>query len=125
MEQYDRSLCCRHRLGAVFHAREYLGLTTAFKSFVRPVCEYGNVVCMGASATHLHKLDSIQKLAEKLCGTTFSSLASRRNANSVSLLGKLLDLQCLDPLQSFCSALTSVHYAYSFCHVGDGNFLLQ
>ena len=38
----------------------------------RPICEYGNVVFMGASATHLHKLDSIQKMAEKLCGTTFS-----------------------------------------------------
>ena len=23
-----------------FHARKYLGLTIAFKSFVRPICEY-------------------------------------------------------------------------------------
>jgi len=119
---------CRQRLGAIFRAREYLGqsgLTIAFKSFVRPICEYSNIVFMGASVTHLHKLDSIQKLAEKLCGTTFSSLASRRNASSIGLLCKLLELQCRDPLQSFCPALTSVHYAYSFRHIGDDNFLLQ
>jgi len=35
------------RLGAVFRARNYLGqsgLSIAFKSFVRPICEYSNVV---------------------------------------------------------------------------------
>jgi len=33
----------RQRLGAIFRARNYLGqsgLTVAFKSFVRPICEY-------------------------------------------------------------------------------------
>jgi len=62
-------------------------------SFVCPICEYSNIVFMGASAAHWHKLDSIQKLAEKLCGTTFSSLVSCHNASSVDLLCKLLDLQ--------------------------------
>ena len=88
------------RLGAVFRARHSLGqngLTIAFKSFVHPICEYSNVVFMGASATHQHKLDSVQKLAEKLCGTTFSSLTSPHNASSIGLLCKLQDLLCRDP----------------------------
>ena len=112
---------CHQRSGAVFCARDYLsqsGLAIAFKSFIHSICEYSNIVFMIASVTHLHKLDSIQKLAEKLCGATFSSLSSCRNASFVSLLCKLLDLQYWDPLQSFCPALTSVHYAYSFCHLG-------
>ena len=101
----------RQRLGAVYHAKEYLsqgGLTIAFKSFVRPICEYCNIIFMGASVTHLHKLDSIQKIAERVCGTTLMSLASRRNTSSIGLLCKLLDLQCRRPLQNFCPVLTSV-----------------
>ena len=46
---------CRQRLGALYHIREYLdqsGFTVAYKFFVRPVCEYGGVIFMGASAVH-------------------------------------------------------------------------
>ena len=53
---------CRQRLEALFRVREYLGqsvLVVAYKSFVRPVCEYGSVIFMGASAVHLHKLDAV------------------------------------------------------------------
>ena len=41
------TVCCRQRLGALFRVREYLGqggLAVAYKSFVRPVCEYGCVI---------------------------------------------------------------------------------
>ena len=89
--------CSHHRLGAIYRAKDYLGkggLTIAFKSFVRPVCEYCNIIFMDASATHLHKLDLFQKMAERMCNTTFSSLASRQNASSIGLLCKLLDLLC-------------------------------
>ena len=116
------------RLGAVYRVREYLGqsgLTIAFKSFVRPICEYGNIIFMGASATHLHKLDLIQKMAERLCGTIFLSLASCYKASSIGLLFKLLDLRCRGPLQNFSPVLTSVTHAYSFRHVMDGCLLLQ
>ena len=99
--------------------------TITFKSFVRPICEYGNIIFMGASATHLHKLDLIQKMAERLCGITFLSLASRRKASSIGLLCKLLDLRCRGPLQNFCPVLTSVTHAYSFRHVMDDCLLLQ
>ena len=110
------------RLGAVYHVREYLGqsgLTIAFKSFVRPICEYGNIIFMGASATHLHKLDLIQKMAERLCGTTFLLLASRRKASSIGLLCKLLDLRCRGPLPNFCPIRPYFCYACLFlspCH---------
>ena len=80
---------------------------------------------MGASATHLHKLDLIQKMVERLCGTTFLSLASCRKASSIDLLCKLLDLRCRGPLQNFCPVLTSATHAYSFCHVMDNCLLLQ
>ena len=118
----------RQRLGAIFRVGDYLGqsgLIIAYKSFVRPICEYSNVVFMGASATHLHKLDLIQRMAERLCGVTFSSLASRRYASSIGLLCKLLDLQCRGPLQDFCPTLTSVTHAYSFRHVVDDSLMLQ
>ena len=74
---------------------------------------------MGASTTHIRKLDSIQKMAERLCGTTFSSLASRHKASSIGLLCKLLDSRCQEPLQGFCPVLTTVTYPYSFRHVMD------
>jgi len=59
---------CRQRIGALYHVREYLGpnsLVVAFRSFVRPVCEYGGIAFVGASATHLSKFNKVQKLAEK------------------------------------------------------------
>jgi len=62
---------------------------------------------------------AFQKMAERLCGTTFLSLASRRKASSIGLLCKLLDSQCRGPLQNFCPLIVSVTHAYSFHHVTD------
>ena len=67
------------------------GFIVAYKSFVRPVCEYGSVAIMGASATHLSKLDFIQKMAERFSGCKFPSLHFRCEASAVGLLCKLLD----------------------------------
>ena len=55
------------------------------------MCEYGNIIFMGASAVHLHKLDMVQKAAEKLCQITFSSLLSHRKGSAIGLLCKLLE----------------------------------
>ena len=44
---------CRQQLGALFCIREYLSksiLVIAYKSFVKPMCECGNVIFMGTSA---------------------------------------------------------------------------
>ena len=70
------------------------GLVTAYKSFARPMCKYGNVIFMGASAVHLHKLDAIKMAVEKLCQTTFQSLLSCRKVSAIGLLCKLLDSHC-------------------------------
>ena len=56
-------------------------------------CEDSDIIFMGASATHMHKLDSAQRMAERLCNVTFPSLASYRNASSIGLLCKLLYLR--------------------------------
>ena len=40
---------CRQQLSALYCIREYLdqsGFTVAYRSFVRPVCEYGGVIFM-------------------------------------------------------------------------------
>jgi len=44
---------------ALYGVKDFMeprGWAVAFHSFVRPVCEYGSVVIMGASATDLSKL---------------------------------------------------------------------
>ena len=119
---------CRQRLGALFRVKEYLGqsgLVTAYKSFVRPVCEYGNVIFIGASAVHLHKLDAVQKAAEKLCQTAFQSLSSCRKAGAIGLLCKLLDSHCWQPLQIFCPTLISVTHPCRLRYVNDDPLPLQ
>jgi len=90
-----------------------------------PICEYGNIIFMGASANHLHKLDSVQKMVERLCGTIFLSLASCYKASSIGLLCKLLYSQCRGPLQNFCPLIVSATDAYSFCYVTDDCLSLQ
>ena len=95
-------------MGALYHVRDFLGprgFTVAYKSFVRPVCEYGSAAIMGASATHLSKLDSIQKIAERFSGCEFPSLHYHREASAVGLLCKLLDSWGRGPLQQFYPAI--------------------
>ena len=43
-----------------------------------------------------------QRAAERICGCTFDSLAGRREAAVFSLICKLLDKECVEPLQAFC-----------------------
>ena len=32
------------RLGVIYHVKDYLGQSGLFKSFISPVCEYGNLI---------------------------------------------------------------------------------
>ena len=106
-------------MGALYHARDYLcprGLAVAFKTLVSPVCKYGSVAIMGASATHLSKLDTIQKMAEKLSEYTFPSLHSCHEASAVGLLCKLFHFRGRGPLQDFCPTFATApltHYLRS------------
>ena len=56
---------------------------------------------MSAAPTHLAKLDRVQRTAEKICNCNFESLESRREAAVFSLICKLLDEECVAPLQKF------------------------
>jgi len=108
---------CWQRLGALYRIKDYLGpkdLAIAFKAFVRPVCEYGNVVIMGASPSHLSKPYKTQKQAERLVGSTFPTLHSRRCASAIGLLCKVLDLRCREPLQLFCLAFVATPVSHSY-----------
>ena len=73
----------------LYRVRDFLGprgLAVAFKSFFRPVYEYRSVAVVGTAATHLSKLDAIQKMAEKLSECTFPSLHSCSEVSAVGLL---------------------------------------
>ena len=47
------------------------------------------------------RLDRVQRIAEKMCSCNFESLESRREAAVFSLICKLLDEECVEPLQKF------------------------
>ena len=87
----------RQHLGCLRIILDYLDSNTlqlTYKSFIRPIMEYGNVAIMGASATQLSRLDAVQNAATSLCRTSFVSLQCRRHAAAVGLLLKLLDCHC-------------------------------
>ena len=115
---------CLQKKGSVTNAK---GLAITFKSFVRPICEYGNVAIMGAAASHLSTLDAVQKRAEKLSDCTFPSLHSRREASAVGLLCKLLDFRGRGPLQQFFPsfATTPLTHSYSLRNLSDDPLLLS
>ena len=115
----NMSTHCRQKMGTLYHVRDFLGprgLAVAFKSFVRPVCEYFSVAVMGAAATLLSKLDMVLKMAEKLSECAFPSLHACREASAVGLLYKLLDFfQSQGPLQQFCLTFATAPLIYSYC----------
>ena len=58
---------------------------------------------MGASATHLLKFDTMQKLAERMNGDVFPAHQSHCAVSAVEILCKLLNFCGCGPLQPFCS----------------------
>jgi len=114
-------------MGALYRVKDFLGLkglAIAFKSSERPICEYVNVAIMGAAASHLSKLDAVQKKAEKLSDCTFPSLHSRREVSAVGLLCKLLDFQGWG---QFCPAFATTPLTHSYClrNLSDDPLLLS
>ena len=95
----------RQRLGCLCRILDYLDSNTlqlAYKAFIKLMMEYGNVAIMGACATQLSRLDTIQNVATGLCHITYVSLPCRRHAAAVGMLLKLLDCYCHELLQTFC-----------------------
>ena len=68
-------LHCRQCLGCLCRILDYLHSNTlqlAYRAFIKPIMEYGNVAIMGASATQLSRLSTVQNAATTLCHTSFS-----------------------------------------------------
>ena len=100
----------RSMIGALYRLQSLLkpsDLEQIYTSFIRSKMEFGSVEFIAAAPTHLARLDRVQRAAEKMCGCTFSALADRREAAVFSLLCKLLDGECVSPLQKFCPCFES------------------
>ena len=98
----------RSMIGALYRMKSLLkpsDLQTIYKSFVRSKMEFGSLEYIAAAPTHLAKLDRVQRAAERICDCTFDSLAGRREAAVFSLVCKLLDEECVQPLQNFAPKL--------------------
>ena len=68
------------------------GRTTVYKAFVRPLMEYAPLVWMGAPASHIQRLDNVQRRALRIIGpgAILPSLAVRRTVAALSCMYKLL-----------------------------------
>ena len=96
----------KQRLGQLYRCRSLFGsqsIATLYKSWIRPVQEYGCIVYSEAALTHLNRLDQFQARVENMCGFTFQSLTDHRNASILGLTCRLLAGEGRGNLQSFCS----------------------
>lgn len=73
------------------HVLDPPGRATAYRGFIRPVMEYCPLVWMGAAATHLSRLDRVQRRALALIGqgAAMDTLAVRRQVAGLTMLYKL------------------------------------
>jgi hypothetical protein len=103
----------RKRVGALRNLSQYLdseNMKVIYIGFIRSILEYGSVLYMGAAHSHLAKLDTIQRTAEKIGGFLCESLAYRREAAAVSFALKLLDQDCRPGLNKFAPTIIQGHH---------------
>ena len=103
----------KQRIGALRNLAQYLdscNMQTIYVTFIRSILEYGSVLFMGAADVHLHKLDEVQRSAERRGGFQVESLQCRREAAVVSLALKLLAGDCKPGLQQFAPSLIDGHH---------------
>jgi len=84
----------RCRVGMLCKLRHVMdddNMKNMYTSFIRPIMEYGSVQFMGAKATHLKKLDVVQKVAERIGNFIVESLGCRREAAAIAFTLKLLN----------------------------------
>ena len=84
----------RQRIGMLSRLRHLLddrNMKTMYCTFIRPILEYGSVQYMGAAPTHLGRLDSVQRMAERIGHFEVEPLQSRREAAAMSFTLKLMD----------------------------------
>ena len=103
-------------LGQLYRCRSLLGshgIATAYKSWIRPMLEYGSILYSGAAMTHLNRLDSFQARIENMCGITFPPLTNCRNASILGLTCRLLAGEGRGNLQIFCPKFRSPSFRTS------------
>ena len=76
-------------------------LGNIYRTFIRSVMEYGAIDYQSAANTHLEKLDTIQRAAQRICSVEFESLSPRRRAASFAFLCKMLDGEARGELNAF------------------------
>ena len=84
----------RMRLGMLSRLRHLLddqNMQCIYCTFIRPVLEYGSTQFMGAAASHLEKLDLVQRTAMRIGRFKVESLQSKREAAAASFTLKLLN----------------------------------
>ena len=65
-------------------------MCTLYKSWIRPILEYGNILYSKAANTHSCRLDNLQSRIERTCSVTFQPLLQRQHAAIMSLVCCLL-----------------------------------
>ena len=92
----------RTRVDAIRRMARSLGsknMLTMYSAFVRPILECGSTLFMGATPTHLSKLDQVQATMERIGGSKAEPLADRRAAALIALTLKQLNGDCRELLQ--------------------------
>ena len=106
--------CARQRAGQLYRCYSLLttqDLIILYKSWIRPILEYGNILYSGAATTHLCYLDNLQSQIEQTCFCVFQPLLHHRNAGI-----SLLSFSWRGP----CFVMLSNHAEISYClHTWD------
>jgi hypothetical protein len=114
----------RMRLGMLSRLRHLLddrNMECMYCTFIRPILEYGSVQFMGAAVSHLEKLDSVQRAAEKIGRFKVESLQSRREAAAVAFTFKLLDGDGRGVLKDFAPEIMDIPVCIKRCrHSASG-----
>ena len=63
---------------------------TLYKSWIRLILEYGNILYSGAANTHLCRLNNLRSHIERTFSVTFQPLLQRRHATIMGLVCRLL-----------------------------------
>ena len=107
----------KQRLSQLYRCRSLFGcegIATLYKSWIRPILEYGSILYSGAALSHLNRLERLQARVENMCGLAFPSLTTRRNASILGLTCRLLAGEGRGSLQSFCPKFKSTSHRLSY-----------
>ena len=102
----------QHRAGQLYRCRSLLteqDMSIIYKSWIRPILEYSNILYSGATATHLRHLNNLQSRIEQTCSSVFQPLLSCWNAAIVGLVCRLLAGEGRGNLQTYCPQFCDIN----------------